>query len=463
MNKKPFIFLFESSAGHFFYDVNKNRIVEVNQELYYQLSELCDNPNTPIRSDCSETIHELERRGYLSSNHAAIIEHPLTSYISAYLTNNVYSITLQITQNCNMHCRYCSFSGDGSYNRIHSKKNMNEIIAKQSIDFLAEHSSNVSEVDISFYGGEPMLEYDLIKTIVKYSKGIMPDKVINFHMTTNGTIINPEIVEFLSENHFKLTLSVDGSKNVHDKYRRFAANGRGTFDTVYNNLKMIRDKDPLFYKTIMINSVVDRDSEISDVESFFETEDMFKELSVLVNGVSDNYIDFNYVETKDFMVSLETALFKQMIEKLRGVTVRNNIPYFQNIKKFAEEIYDMGPLPAKIHHQGPCIPGQGKLFVDINGDIRPCEKVSEKNCIFVIGNVFDGFDLPKVKSLINIGTLTESECLNCWAIRLCKQCALSADNTSSLSKNLKLLECKNQKYQIKQMLKDYVVLKKIGW
>ena len=463
MNHKPFIFMFESSAGHFFYDVNKNRIVEVNKDIYCQLSELCNNPNARLKDDCYAVIHELKQRGYLSSNHSTKIEHPLTPYVSAYLDNNIYALTLQITQNCNMHCRYCSFSGDGTYNRVHAKKSMDETTAKQSIDFLAKHGSNVSEVDIGFYGGEPMLEYELVRNIVRYSKGIMPDKAINFHMTTNGTIINSDIIKFLAENHFRLTISVDGPKDVHDKYRRFAANGLGTFDLIYDNLKRIRDQDSTFYKTIMINSVVDRDSEISDIESFFEKEDMFRDLSVLVNGVSDNYIDFNYVETKDYIVSMETALFKQMVEKLRGVTVRKNIPYFHNTKRFADDIYEMNPLPAKIHHQGPCIPGQGKLFVDINGKLRPCEKVSEKNSDFVIGDVFGNFDLSKVKTLINVGKLTESECLGCWAIRLCKQCALSADNTSSLSKDLKLLECKNQKYQLKQMLKDYVVFNKIGW
>lgn len=463
MNHKPFIFMFESSAGHFFYDVNKNRVVEVSQEIYDQLSELCDNPNACIKDDCAAIIHELVTRGYLSSNHSENIEHPLTPYVSAYLENNIYALTLQITQNCNMHCRYCSFSGDGSYNRVHAKKSMNMTTATQAIDFLAEHSGNVSDVDIGFYGGEPLLEYELVKSIVRYAKGIMPDKSITFHMTTNGTIVNPEIIKFLSDNYFKLTISIDGPKKNHDKYRKFAANGMGTFDVVYGNLKKIKDQDPKFFKTIKINSVVDRDGEISGIEQFFENENMLKELSVQINGVSDNFIDFNYVETKDYLVSKEAALFKQMIEKLRGTAVKNSIPYFSNTKKFAEDIYEMDPLPNKIHHQGPCIPGQGKLFVDIDGKLRPCEKVSEKNSALVIGDIFNGFDIKKVNTLINIAKLTDSECLECWAIRLCKQCALSADNTSSLSKDLKLLECKNQKYQIKQMLKDYVVLKKISW
>ena len=209
--------MFESSAGHFFYDVNKNRIVEVNKDIYCQLSELCNNPNARLKDDCYAVIHELKQRGYLSSNHSTKIEHPLTPYVSAYLDNNIYALTLQITQNCNMHCRYCSFSGDGTYNRVHAKKSMDETTAKQSIDFLAKHGSNVSEVDIGFYGGEPMLEYELVRNIVRYSKGIMPDKAINFHMTTNGTIINSDIIKFLAENHFRLTISVDGPKDVHDK------------------------------------------------------------------------------------------------------------------------------------------------------------------------------------------------------------------------------------------------------
>ncbi|MDL0414458.1 4Fe-4S cluster-binding domain-containing protein, partial [Clostridioides difficile] len=108
--------------------------------------------------------------------------HPETKYIKYHIENNLSSIILQVTQNCNLRCDYCIYSGSYS-NRVHTNKRMNIDVAKRSIDYLIKNSSQLNEVSVGFYGGEPLLEFDLIKQIVEYVKVVGEGKEIYFNLT----------------------------------------------------------------------------------------------------------------------------------------------------------------------------------------------------------------------------------------------------------------------------------------
>lgn len=452
---KPNIEMFEASGGYYFYDVNRNTIVQISKELYEYI------PNRDYKNKkCEEIVRELEEAGYLSNRVVERIQHPLTPYVDDYVENNLNAMILQVTQNCNMRCRYCAYSGDGTSNRQHSNINMSEKVAIDAIDFFCKHSEFSDRATLSFYGGEPLIMYGLVKKCIAYCKEVMPDKGMEYRMTTNGTVITDEIVEFLDREHVLLTVSVDGPKSIHDKYRRFAIDGTGTFDRVYNNLLHIKEKYPSFFKTISINAVVDRDVEITEVTDFFNNDELFKGINIDINGVEDSYIDMQYVETIDYKVSLEELLFKQLLDKMRGQKEQPGTRLLNSVKGFARFMEKKESLSESMHHQGPCVPGQGKLFVDVYGNMRPCEKVSEHNPDFIIGNIYEGFYHDKVKRLLNIGLLTEEECKNCWAIRLCKECPLVTDNVDGISRDKKLKECEAQKRLIKELLRDYAVLRK---
>lgn len=452
---EPNILMFEVSGGFYIYDVNRNGVIQVSEGLYQYIANR-DGQNDTYE----EMIHELEKKGYLSINRVEEIKHPLTDYIDDYVEENINAMILQITQNCNMRCRYCAFSGDGSDNRRHSHVDMPEQIALDAINFLYKHSKYSDKVSLSFYGGEPLLKFDLLKKCTKYCKELMPDKNIDFLMTTNGTIMTNEIMDFLATEKIILTISVDGPQQSHDKYRRFAGNGDGTYEHICKNLYRLKEKYPDYYQTISFNAVVDRDSDMTEISTFFEREDLFRGNKVLINGVSDSYIDMQYVETKEYLVSLRELLFKQLIDQMRGTENNQRSQMMNAVSRFSSSMGKTDKLAPAMHHQGPCIPGRGKLFVDVEGKIRPCEKVSEHTEELVIGNIYDGFDHKKIENNLNIGRLTEEECKNCWAIRLCKQCVLCADNIDGLSREKKLAECVAQKRNIKNLLKDFVVLKR---
>ncbi len=144
-------------------------------------------------------------------------------------------ITLQVTQNCNLHCSYCAYSGNYE-NRSHKALNMDIETAKKGIDYLIEHSPDNEIVDIGFYGGEPLLTFNLIKECVAYAEKKAEGKNMMFNLTTNGTLIKPEMIDFFEKHNVSITISIDGPREIHDLNRKFAHSGTGSFDIMMKNL-----------------------------------------------------------------------------------------------------------------------------------------------------------------------------------------------------------------------------------
>lgn len=127
----PYIHTFYTPKGYYFYDFNTNAIVRINKSVYDFLNEWEKNKDCPnSQSECGNIIDELKRAGFLSERHWTKIEHPATKMLDRYLHSSVESITLQVTQQCNLKCNYCPYSGS-YYNREHSNRHMSFETAKQ--------------------------------------------------------------------------------------------------------------------------------------------------------------------------------------------------------------------------------------------------------------------------------------------------------------------------------------------
>lgn len=156
MEQKPFIHLFQTSTGFYFYDVNTDSILNIDENVYDYLKKEQLGESS---SNTLEYVEFLRKQGYLKSNKVKITEHPETEVLKYHCENRVEGIILQVTQNCNLHCDYCTYSG-GYINRIHTNKRMSKETAKRGIDYLISHSRDCQYVSIGFYGGEPLLEFD---------------------------------------------------------------------------------------------------------------------------------------------------------------------------------------------------------------------------------------------------------------------------------------------------------------
>ena len=179
--KSPFIQLFKTPRSQYVFDVNMNEILQISAESFSFLKRCMSGEADMTSSEITE-IQELCLAGYLKTESVVQkIQHPYTPYLKCFLEQKLSKITLQVTQGCNLRCKYCIYSENiNRHQRSHSNKRMSWETAKKALDFLLEHSVDSKEINIGFYGGEPLLEFSLIKRIVAYVKEIFDGK--NLHL-----------------------------------------------------------------------------------------------------------------------------------------------------------------------------------------------------------------------------------------------------------------------------------------
>ena len=465
MNNKPFIHLFRTPLGFYFYDVNTNEIVEVDHQIYRYL-EVGENESS---EQIQSRISSLKMRGYLKEKHVEQTKHPVTELLPFYAESKIGQLILQVTQNCNLRCNYCVYSG-GYDTRMHNNKRMSFEMAKKSIDFLKLHSRNQERVIIGFYGGEPLLEFSLIKKCVEYAESTLKGKKIEYSTTTNATLLNDEVIRYFILKNFLITVSLDGTKDIQDSSRRFGDGSRGTFELVMNNLKKIKEIDnDYFERNVRINTVLVPERGYASIDSFFSGNEIFKNLSISSATVSDSYSKTKTQVSEQFLEEQQYELFKTFLAELgylpkekESLLMRSYIEHLCDTRSDLERAV-REEVPSEWHRGGPCLPGIMRLFVTVDGTFLPCEKVCEISDYAQIGNIEDGFDIKKMDALLNIERITEDECKECWAYSECSSCIRFCNGEKEEMRRMLLGKCKDIRNGIESMCKDYTVLQKYGF
>lgn len=448
MEDTPFIKLFSSPWNKYFYDVGRNEIVLISDQLFNNLHlvETGDLSWRELLEEPDEELRLLLDDGYLSSKRPSIIRHQLSDLSPYYLERKIDMITLQLTQECNFRCRYCIYSDQlNRKQRSHSPKKMSWETAKKAIDFYIKHSLDSESRSIGFYGGEPLLQFELIKRIVEYAERQAYGKHLDFHMTTNGSLLTDSVIAFLAEHNFYLLVSIDGQRDSHDK-NRVLRNGNGTFETIIKNLVRIREAYPDYFSHIHINTVLDPKN---DFESMIG-------IASVLEGLPPENIRYNYLEsdneldvpTSEFLAENEYHNYLAYYSLCGKYPVANLSPLEIQRMKNAKDSYTSFRSTQSISelcsHGGPCIAGKSRLFITVDGYFYPCERVNE-NKHMSIGKLETGFDYHNIRNLMNIGELTAEQCKNCWAIRHCNICAKLCDDGETLSRMTKLKYCADSK------------------
>lgn len=441
----PVIKTFFFDNKYFMYDARSNCLFEITKELFVEMSYLkqygVNNYLTSARNTKQfDDIVALINKGVISKPYIEKIEHPETDYIDSLIDRCVNDITLQVTRMCNFNCRYCAFANNNKIVRNHEKASMTWDVAKKSIDFLYEHSLDSTVVTIGFYGGEPMVNFDLIKAVVEYSKTLFFSKKIIYRMTINGSILTDSMLDFLVENNFIIVISLDGPENIQNKHRKFNESGDGTFNLVYHNVNKIRNKyEKYFCENVSFMSVVFDDEDPEAVLKFYKSID-----------IPEHYV-------------------KLMSADLSGVDYTyNNIYGYNDDNPLDETFYDRmikvynkkNSLPNRWHHPGQCIPSIKSLFVNVYGEFYPCEKLIENKGLS-IGNIKSGLNIKKIIDFMNIGKLTETECKNCWAMRFCEICIAQCFDIESgyITKEAKHSSCIKQEQKVLYFFKKFLKAK----
>ncbi len=453
----PYVHVFFIDDRYYLYDVNTNQIVEIGQKLYHSF----------LRNDVVNTIEvqALKEKGLLSENRMKHNYNPVNEMLDDILESNLETLLLQVTQNCNLRCEYCMYSGQYEDIRTHGNLAMSEDIMKKAVNYLIRHSSKSPEITVGFYGGEPLVNFELISKTVNYIKMNIANKIVNYTMTTNATLLNPSICQFLVKNNFKLQISIDGEERVHDNNRKYI-NREGTYEDVIDRLNYIYKMYPNYYfYNVSFNAVIDpRITNFEEEILFFSHNDLFKLIRPKLSSINMVYknkleveeekIDINVLKKRKMEVLYYYLLFSNQTDHAEF----NILHKLYSIDKFAGDLENkFSRIPPYYTHAGICIPGIARLFVNAKGDYFPCEKVNERSDTYRIGSVQSGISKDKVVSLLNIGRLTEEKCKNCWAIRFCTICLARIDMERYNVNNM-LKRCEAVRRQAEKMLKSYVVL-----
>ena len=436
---------------YFYYDFSNSCIEQISKNEYFTLKEIERNILYANQNEIDILVKD--------------IEHPKTFLVESILDNNLKHIILQVTQSCNFRCKYCSFSGSGYLNRRHEKKHMSWEIAKKAIDYFIQHSKNSSLPSFGFYGGEPFLYFDVLKKAVDYINTIFGKNNTRFLLTTNLSILNDDIMKLIVDNNFSLLVSLDGPDYVQNRNRRFAINGEGSFEKVYQNIKKLYEYNKeYFVNNVKINAVTDMKDNYSSIKHFFDHDQILKNISYNIVVESNDLNEQVLFNTNNFNIYFQKELMGNLIENIKKID-SNSFEYLDgrlvyNLHKIELILNTRKRLPEKYHHSGPCIPGEKRLFVDVNGRFYPCEKISE-NDYLSIGNVDEGINYNKCIDFLNVGKYTDSQCKKCWAIEFCSICVTKCYNNDTLSVETKLNNCELAKAEVVSDFRKYTEFREI--
>lgn len=405
-SRAPLLHFFSVNGMDILFEANSFGVVIVSDAARPLLSGYCsdeyswDNYSSNGTETISRVYNELE---YLNKY-----------FLSRKIEKNIRpfglrSITLHVCHSCNMSCDYC-YGNDGVYN---DEGFMSEKIAIRAIDILLKNSPDDAVLNIGFFGGEPLLNFGVIKQTVEYIKQRRPAKLFSLHITTNGTLINDEIAYFLADNSVRLTISIDGDKRTHDKHRRFKT-GKGTFDTIGDNLRrypyiaekcacrmtVTADNNDIVYLSKSINSLG-----IERVVSTFVTDN--NGLQVKQNDCASLLSEFRNIV--DLVRQNECSFEK--VEKLLG---KEYMSFLRIIKKYTLRI------KSRKYKLRGCNAGISSLSVSPKGDVYTCHRAVGNNK-FYLCNIFDDDIIKHAVDSISYDIHVDSieECKRCWAKYLC--------------------------------------------
>ncbi len=336
-------------------------------------------------------------------------------------------LVLELTQQCNLRCGYCIFSGNYEYYRSHNTKVMETRTAEKAIDTFYDLVLSPNQRErfpyrvISYYGGESLLEWKALLHSVKYALGHSKANQldITFNMTTNATLLTPEKVDTLVKFGFQIDISLDGPKNENDRFRNFT-NGKGTFHDIMKNVSYIYKNYPDYYKrNVQFAVTLHPDHDLKQIEKFFlENSALFNENNVRINDLKgSNLTHENWLEGR------------KTLNRKKFNTLRKDGWFCRKVFNYPVEsvIKDRGTifLAFKDNFTRTCFPGGSKLFVDTEGVFHICEKM---NRYFPMGSVYDGLNIPKIKEFFEQWRtlILEQKCWECNYLNFCPFCYATA-------------------------------------
>lgn len=327
----------------------------------------------------------------------------------------VKALCLHIAHDCNLACKYC-FAEEGEY---HGRRAiMSYEVGKKALDFLVENSGNRINLEVDFFGGEPLMNWQVVKDLVAYGRSLEKpyNKKFRFTLTTNGVLLNDEILEFANKEMANIVLSIDGRKEIHDRMRPNRG-GRGSYDTIVPKFQKVaesREQMNYYVRGTFTRNNLDFAEDVKHLADLG-----FKQISVepVVAKPEESYA----IREEDVPVLLE-EYDRLALELLKRRKEGKGVNFFH----FMIDL-EGGPCVAK--RLSGCGSGTEYLAVTPWGDFYPCHQfVGQEE--FLMGNVNEGITRTDIRDEFKTcNVYAKEKCKNCFAKFYCSGgCAANSYN-----------------------------------
>ena len=360
--------------------------------------------------ECYDQIVQLKAAGKLFTEDSFA---PMAGELKARTSGVIKALCLHIAHTCNLNCSYC-FASQGKYHG--DRALMSFEVGKRALDFLVEHSGSRHNLEVDFFGGEPLMNFDVVKQLVAYARSIEKekDKHFRFTLTTNGVLIDDDVIDFVNREMSNVVLSLDGRKEVHDRYRVDYA-GNGSWEKIvpkFQKLVAAREGKNYYMRGTFTHANPDF---LEDIKTMLDLG--FSELSMepVVAAAGDPAA----------LTESDKAIVMEQYEKLAELMLQRD----KERKPFTFYHYmiDLKGGPCIYKRISGCGSGTEYMAVTPWGDLYPCHQfVGEEK--FKLGDIWNGVSNHAIQEeFASCNVYAREECRDCWARLYCSGgCAANA-------------------------------------
>lgn len=377
------------------------------------ISEICRKyPDVPEDEiwECYDQIAQLKEDGKLFVKDSF---EPMAGALKAKTSGVIKALCLHIAHTCNLNCSYC-FASQGKYHG--ERALMSFEVGKRALDFLVENSGSRRNLEVDFFGGEPLMNFDVVKRLVEYARSIEKEKNKNFRftLTTNGVLVDDDVIDFANREMSNVVLSLDGRREVHDRYRVDYA-GNGSWDKIV----------PKFQKFVAA-----RGGKNYYMRGTFThaNPDFLEDIKVMLDlGFSELSMEPVVAAEGDpaALTEEDKAIVLKQYEQLAELMLRRD----KEGKPFTFYHYmiDLKGGPCIYKRISGCGSGTEYMAVTPWGDLYPCHQfVGDEK--FKLGDIWNGVSNTEIqKEFASCNVYAREECRDCWAKLYCSGgCAANA-------------------------------------
>ncbi len=369
-----------------------------------------DDVNETDIADCFEDIEELKAQGKLFTPDTFS---PMADTLKQKTSGVVKALCLHVAHTCNLNCAYC-FASQGKYQGERALMSLE--VAKRALDFLVENSHGRRNLEVDFFGGEPLMNFDMLKELVAYARSIekAAGKNFRFTLTTNGVLIDQEVIDFANQEMSNVVLSLDGRKEIHDRYR-VDYNGKGSWETIvpkFQDLVNQRGGKNYYMRGTFTHANPDF---VKDIEEMLRLG--FRELSMEPVVCAPD--DPSALTEQDLPVVMEQY---EKLAELMAQKRKAGDPF-----TFYHYMIDLKGGPCIYKRVSGCGSGTEYMAVTPWGDLYPCHQFVGDEA-FKLGDIWQGVtNTEKQGEFAACNVYSRKECNDCWAKLYCSGgCAANA-------------------------------------